>query len=131
MDATQKLEVITDLISKNNEILQEVDELSRWKKDAERWGEDAARRLKAGEQEKIASEVLAKRTVELETELQRQRNKYQKAMKALAGMEQALLTVETQRQKLALKNVPAEEESLEPWGCIEEENEQVNDDTQS
>ncbi len=126
MDATQKLEVITDLISKNNEILQELDELSRWKKDAERWGEDAAQRLKAGEQEKIASEVLARRTVELETELQRQRAKYQKAMKALAGMEEALLTVETQRQKLTQHNAPAEEERLEPWGCIEEENSRMN-----
>ena len=116
LDATSKHTVISDLIEKNNNILQEIHELSLWKEEAER--------------EQIASDILAKRIVELESEVARQRSKYQNAMKALSGMEEALLvrqyvcprivnmivyisytlffvhspqTVEMERQKLAKK----------------------------
>ena len=77
MDATSKHTVISDLIEKNNNILQEIHELSLWKEEAER--------------EQIASDILAQRIVELESEVARQRSKYQNAMKALSGMEEALL----------------------------------------
>ena len=77
MDATSKHTVISDLIEKNNNILQEIHELSLWKEETER--------------EQIASDILAKRIVELEREVARQRSKYQNAMKALSGMEEALL----------------------------------------
>ena len=77
LDATSKHTVISDLIEKNNNILQEIHELSLWKEEAER--------------EQIASDILAKRIVDLESEVARQRSKYQNAMKALSGMEEALL----------------------------------------
>mmetsp|Transcript_27470 Transcript_27470/g.58730 ORF Transcript_27470/g.58730 Transcript_27470/m.58730 type:complete len:296 (-) Transcript_27470:1273-2160(-) len=130
MDATSKLQVISDLISKNNEILQEIETLSLWKEDAER-------RMKISEQEKIASDILAQRIVDLESALEsdilaqhivdlesaleHQRSKYLKAMKALAGMEQALLAVEKQRKKLVQTKPFPEELTIEPWGCMEEE----------
>ena len=77
LDATSRHTVISDLIEKNNQILQEIHELSLWKEEAER--------------EQIASDILAKRIVELESDVARQRSKYQNAMKALSGMEEALL----------------------------------------
>jgi len=74
------------------------------------WKEEAEIKLRASE----------KRLIGLERDLKRERAKYSKATKALAGMEQALLAVEKQRKKLTQKPSTL---TLEPWGCIEEDSE--------
>ena len=77
MDAASKHQVISDLIVKNNQVLAEMNELAQWKK-------EALPKLEKVSKEEIASEVLAKRIVELENDLSRSRS-------ALAGLEEALM----------------------------------------
>ena len=77
MDAASKHEVISDLILKNNQVLAEMNELEQWKK-------EALPKLEKVSKEEIASEVLAKRIVELESDLSR-------AKRALVGLEEALM----------------------------------------
>lgn len=77
MDAASKHEVISDLIVKNNQVLAEMNELAQWKK-------EALPKLEKVSKEEIASEVLAKKIVELESDLSR-------AKRALVGLEEALM----------------------------------------
>lgn len=77
MDAASKHEVISDLILKNNQVLAEMNQLAQWKK-------EVLPKLEKVSKEEIASEVLAKRIVELESDLERSR-------RALAGLEEALM----------------------------------------
>jgi len=77
LDAASKHEVISDLIVKNNQVLAEMNELAQWKK-------EVLPKLEKVSKEEIASEVLAKRIVELESDLERSR-------RALAGLEEALM----------------------------------------
>lgn len=73
---------------------KQIHELTLWKKEAQ----------KKAEQERLASGVLAQRVDDLENSVERYRSKYQQSKKALAGMEKALLTVETQRRMLVQTN---------------------------
>ena len=77
MDAASKHEVISDLILKNNQVLAEMTQLAQWKK-------EVLPKLEKVSKEEIASEVLAKRIVELESDFERSR-------RALAGLEEALM----------------------------------------
>ena len=84
-DAESKLDVISDLISKNNRILQEIDKLRLWK-------EGTAANMKVSERERATKErILSQRISDLESELGRHRTKYKQAKVALAGMEEALM----------------------------------------
>lgn len=84
LDAQSKLVVISDLISDNNNLMAEVDELTRWKN-------EALLTMKNDKQEILASDVLTQKIIDLEEDVDRYRAKYQKSMKALEGMEEALL----------------------------------------
>lgn len=77
-------DVMSDLISTNERIVEEIDQLKMFKEEAE---------LKC-EQEKIASGVLAQHIVDLELELEQQRKKYHEATTALAEMENVLMVRE-------------------------------------
>lgn len=114
MDASSKHEVISDLILKNNQVLAEMNELAQWKK-------EVLPKLEKVSKEEIASEVLAKRIVELESDLERSR-------RALAGLEEALMVSDHERQKLAQAcngmsialNLPSKspKEETSTWGYI-------------
>ena len=90
-DSISKHEVIADLIKKNNQIIEEIDQLSLWKEEAEEKLNQYEVKVKILLQEKLESEGLAGRIAELENEVNRHRSKYQNARKALAEMEQALV----------------------------------------
>jgi hypothetical protein len=84
-DAESKLDVISDLISKNNRILQEIDKLRM------RHAETVAN-MKVSERERATKEqILTQRIADLESELGHQRTKYKKAQMALSEMEAALV----------------------------------------
>jgi len=90
-DSISKHEVIADLIKKNNQIIEVIDQLSLWKEEAEEKLNQYEVKVKILIQEKIESEGLAERIAELENEVNRHRSKYQNARKALAEMEHALV----------------------------------------
>ena len=85
MDSSSKLSVISELITTNEQVVAENDELKRWKEDAEL----------DREQEKIASKVLAQRLVDLEVELEGKRNNLDNATTALTEMGAALTVSES------------------------------------
>ena len=81
--STQRAD-ISRLESNNVEILQDANELRAWKEGAEHL-------LEITSKDKMASEILAQKLIDLEREVERQRSKHQKAVKALAALEEALL----------------------------------------
>lgn len=89
MDATSKLDVISDLITENNQWIQEVNDLASSK-------EETQLLLKLCKQEKMASDD---RISELENDLEKCQVKYKKSMEALTEMEEVLLVVDNQRLK--------------------------------
>ena len=91
-DAASKVEVISELISKNEQVVAENDELKSWKEEA---------KTKC-EQEKVASGVLSQRIIDVELELEGQRSKYQEATAALTDME-AVVRVQSHFGTLAHK----------------------------
>ena len=74
-DAESKLILISQLIASNNEILGQMNDLSLSKEEVE-------------QQERIKSDTLTQRIVELESELEQLMSKYQSAKVALADMEE-------------------------------------------
>ena len=84
VDAAEKLKVISELISENNQMIQEINELTLWK-------EETVVIMKRGEKEKLASDVLVQRIVDLGNNLEHYQTKYHKSMRALAELEEALL----------------------------------------
>jgi hypothetical protein len=56
--------------------------------------------LKAKEREVMVLEIAARRNLEFETELERQREKYERSRTALLNMENALQAVEGERKRL-------------------------------
>ena len=81
MDANSKLDVISDLITENNQWIQEVNDLARS-------NEETVLLMKLCRQEKLASDD---RIIELEEDLEGCQVKYQKSLEALSEMEEALL----------------------------------------
>lgn len=110
-DAESKLKVISELITSHNEILDQMNVLSLSREDLER-------SIETLQKEKMTSEILAQRIVELENDLEQLGEKYQSAKYALAEMEEALMVVEILHRKVQIS--PLQEEfTLEPWGFIE------------
>ena len=84
MDSTSKLKVISDLISTHNELLEKMNDVSLSREELER-------NMEMIQQEKMTSEILAQRIIQLESDLEHLGVKYQIAKRSLAGMEEALM----------------------------------------
>ena len=84
MDSTSKLKVISDLISTHNELLEKINDVSLSREELER-------NMEMIQQEKMTSEILAQRIIQLESDLEHLGVKYQIAKRSLAGMEEALM----------------------------------------
>ena len=84
MDSTSKLKVISDLISTHNELLEKMNDVSLSREELER-------NMEMIQQEKMTSEILAQRIIELESDFEDLDAKYQIAKRSLAGMEEALM----------------------------------------
>jgi len=84
MDSTSKLKVISDLISTHNELLEKMNDVSLSREELER-------NMETIKEEKMTSEILAQRIIELESDLEHLGDKYQVAKRSLAGMEEALM----------------------------------------
>ena len=88
---------ISRIKAEKDEIVKEMNTLANWK-------EEAICNLKAKEREVMVLEIAARRNLEFETELERQREKYERSRTALLNMENALQAVEGERKRLLGNN---------------------------
>lgn len=84
---------ISRIKAEKDEIVKEMKTLANWK-------EEALSNLKAKEREVMVLEIAARRNLEFETELERQRAKYERSRTALLNMENALQAIEGERKRL-------------------------------
>ena len=84
---------ISRIKAEKDEIVKEMKTLAKWK-------EEALCNLKAKEREVMVLEIAARRNLEFETELERQREKYERSRTALLNMENALQAVVRERKRL-------------------------------
>jgi chromosome segregation ATPase len=120
-------ELKSEVESKNveiNGIKAEMDECMHEMNSLRDWKDEAISNLAMKEREVMVLEIAARRNLDFENELERQRMKYQKARTALHSMEKALHAVGLERKRLIgnAKEVDDDYEEegvvvgIEPWG---------------
>merc|ERR1719401_934860 len=108
-----KQQAITNSVSEKDKLKKQIHELTLWK-------DDALLKIERRDKEKLASDALAQMVVDLENKLERYRTKFQDSTKALAVMEETLMTVETQQENELERYRTKYEESTKALAVMEE-----------